>query len=77
VLAPILGDVVGPTRNQWKNFSPELGLAWAPSQDGKNIDDERALLGRPGLGRQTINGTSFGLTGHEIPHPNCGARNVS
>jgi hypothetical protein len=73
-LAPILGaDGLGPTRRQWKNFSPSLGLAWAPSHDKKTvihagagiyydfffqnqIDTERALLGPPGSGRQTIQG---------------------
>ena len=24
-------------RKQWKNFSPVLGLAWAPSQNGKTV----------------------------------------
>ena len=70
LLAPILGaDGLGPTRKQWKNFSPVLGLAWAPWRDGKTVvragaghllrffipnylDNERALLGPPGLGRQ-------------------------
>ncbi|HEU0006063.1 MAG TPA: hypothetical protein VFS12_08745, partial [Terriglobia bacterium] len=38
LLAPILGaDGLGPTRKQWKNFSPLLGLAWAPSSDGKTV----------------------------------------
>src|SRR5262249_17681284 len=76
-LAPILGaDGLGPTRKQWKNFSPAVGLAWAPPNDRKtviragagifydfffqgNVDPERALLGRPGLGRQSITGTSI------------------
>ena len=37
-LAPILGtDGLGPTRKNWKNFSPSLGLAWSPSQNGKTV----------------------------------------
>jgi hypothetical protein len=85
LLAPILGaDGLGPTRKQWKNFSPVLGLAWAPSSNGKiviragggifydflfgqNLDAERALLGRPGLGRQTIQGSSIANSLPGIP----------
>jgi carboxypeptidase family protein len=38
LLAPILGpDGLGPTRKQWKNFSPLLGLAWMPSGNGKTV----------------------------------------
>jgi hypothetical protein len=38
LLAAILGaDGLGPTRKQWKNFSPSLGLAWAPSSNGKTV----------------------------------------
>jgi hypothetical protein len=38
LLAPILGAAgLGPTRKQWKNVSPALGLAWAPSSDGKTV----------------------------------------
>ena len=38
LLAPILGaGGLRPTRKQWKNFSPMLGLAWAPSSDGKTL----------------------------------------
>src|SRR5260370_9513332 len=38
LLAPILGsDGLGPTQKQWKNFSPVLGLAWAPSRQGKTV----------------------------------------
>lgn len=38
LLAPILGPSgLGPTRKQWKNFSPLLGLAWTPSSDGKTV----------------------------------------
>ncbi len=77
LLAPILGpDGLGPTRKEWKNFSPLLGLAWLPSSNGKTViragagmfydflfpsflDDERALLGSPGLGQQFIPGSSI------------------
>src|SRR5262245_47079326 len=38
LLAPILGaDGLGPTRKQWKNLSPLLGLAWTPWRDGKTV----------------------------------------
>jgi hypothetical protein len=76
LLAPILGaDGLGPTRKNWKNFSPVLGLAWSPSSNGKTViragagiyydfffistvlDNERALLGSPSLGRQVISGS--------------------
>jgi hypothetical protein len=77
LLAPILGpDGLGPTRKEWKNFSPLLGLAWTPSSNGKTViragagifydylfpfglDAERALLGPPGLGQQTVPGSSI------------------
>src|SRR5262249_15661969 len=37
-LAPILGaGGLGPTRKQWKNFSPALGLEWSPSRDKKMV----------------------------------------
>jgi hypothetical protein len=37
-LAPILGaGGLGPTRKQWRNFSPVLGLAWSPSSNGKTV----------------------------------------
>src|SRR5262249_45176438 len=37
-LAPILGARgLGRTRRQWRNFSPSLGLAWAPSRDKKMV----------------------------------------
>jgi hypothetical protein len=38
LLAPILGtDGLGPTRKQWRNFSPVLGFAWAPSANRKTV----------------------------------------
>ncbi len=38
LLAPILGaNGLGPTRKQWKNFSPALGLAWTPSSSAKTV----------------------------------------
>jgi hypothetical protein len=38
LLAPILGPYgLHPTRKQWKNFSPLLGLAWTPSSNGKTV----------------------------------------
>jgi hypothetical protein len=76
LLAPLLGaNGLEPTRKEWKNFSPVLGLAWTPSSDRNtvlragagiyydfffqpDIDNERALLGRPGTGRTTVAGTS-------------------
>jgi hypothetical protein len=37
-LLPILGaGGLGPTRKNWKNFSPSLGLAWAPSHEKKMV----------------------------------------
>src|SRR5262249_48531883 len=37
-LAPILGaGGLGPARRNWSNFSPSLGLAWAPSRDRKSV----------------------------------------
>ena len=77
LLAPILGaDGLGPTRKQWTNFSPVLGLAWTPRREGKTVvragvgrfydflfgplpDNERALLGPRGSGRQDISGTAI------------------
>ena len=38
LLAPILGpDGLEPTRKQWKNFSPSLGLAWSPAHNGNTV----------------------------------------
>ncbi len=38
LLAPLLGeDGLAPTHKQWKNFSPALGLAWAPWPNGKTV----------------------------------------
>jgi hypothetical protein len=38
LLAPLFGSSgLGATRKQWKNFSPAIGLAWAPSADGNTV----------------------------------------
>lgn len=38
LLAPILGaDGLGPTRRQWRNFSPVLGFSWSPWRDAKTV----------------------------------------
>jgi len=38
LLAPLLGaGGLGPTRKQWKNVSPVLGLAWAPTADARTV----------------------------------------
>lgn len=38
LLAPILGaNGLGPTRQQWRNFSPSIGLAWSPARDDKTV----------------------------------------
>ncbi len=38
LLAPILGaGGLGPTRRNWTNFSPQMGLSWAPSGNGKTV----------------------------------------
>ena len=38
LLEPVLSaDGLGPTRKQWRNFSPVLGLAWALGHDGKTV----------------------------------------
>src|SRR5262249_16927465 len=75
LLAPILGpNSLSPTRKEWTDFSPVLGLAWAHSPstviragaglfyDFVNfgpLDGERALLGPPGLGRTNYSLNSF------------------
>lgn len=38
LLEPILGaDGLGPTRKNWTNFSPAVGMAWTPSSDSKTV----------------------------------------
>ncbi len=38
LLAPLLGpDGLGPTRKEWKNFSPVLGWSWSPWRDGRTV----------------------------------------
>jgi hypothetical protein len=52
LLAPILGaGGLGPTLNNWTNFSPLVGLAWTPSSDGKTVVRAGAgrFYGPPGL----------------------------
>ena len=37
-LAPVLSaDNLGPTRRNWRNFSPSAGFAWSPREDGKTV----------------------------------------
>jgi len=86
LLATLLGPHgLSPTRKNWTNFSPVLGLAWAHSPgtviragaglfyDFVNLiplDGERALLGPPGLGRTNYPGTSFANLCPGIPELN-------
>src|SRR5262249_40803137 len=66
LLAPILGaDGLVPTRKPWKNFSPLLGLAWAPSSDGKTVIRAGAGLyyGLRGLFRLDAGGAALGPPG--------------
>ncbi|HKE20876.1 MAG TPA: carboxypeptidase regulatory-like domain-containing protein [Bryobacteraceae bacterium] len=38
LLAPLLGaGGLGPTRKEWRNFSPLAGLSWAPDSSGKTL----------------------------------------
>ena len=100
LLAPILGeDGLGPTRKEWRDFSPVAGLAWALGSNGKAVIrggagvyydfnfgtfpySERVLLGPPGLGRQTIPGSSIysclpgtpGVSGAILHFPNAPTR---
>ena len=83
LLAPLLGTGrLGPPRRSWTNFSPVLGLAWAPvvktviragagiyyePLSSAGLDAERATLGPPGLGQQTFSGTSLQNTLAGIP----------
>jgi hypothetical protein len=78
LLAPLLGaDGLGRPRKQWTDFSPVLGVSWAPSADGKTViragvgifydflfhnmmlDAERAVLGPPGVGSRSFDGSSI------------------
>ncbi len=72
LLAPILGvGGLGPTQKEWKNFSPMLGLAWAPAADGRTVIRAGAGLyygprglfsldaERAALGRPGLGRTSF------------------
>jgi hypothetical protein len=81
LLAPVLGaDGLGPTRRRWTNFSPMLGLSWAPSRDGKTVVRAAAglyyaLLGvvssmdaeRVALGAPGLGRQTF--AGSSIPNP--------
>ena len=81
LLAPLLGaDGLGPTRKRWTNFSPILGLAWAPSKDGKTVIRTGAGLfyalqgltssmdaERVSLGRPGLGRQT--VTGNSIPNP--------
>src|SRR5258708_23425472 len=68
LLAPLLGvGGLGPTSRQWRNFSPVLGLAWAPPADGKTVIRAGAglLYGRQGTALQVdAEGRLPGPTGH-------------
>jgi hypothetical protein len=36
-LAPLYGNDLSPTNNNYKNFSPALGFAWQPTKDNKTV----------------------------------------
>ena len=88
LLVPLLGsDGLGPTRNRWTNFSPVLGLAWAPSKDGKTVFRAGAGLfyGLQGLTssmdaeRVSLGPPGLGLQtyqGTSIPNPLAGIAGV-
>jgi hypothetical protein len=75
LFARLLGNGgLGPPQKSWTNFSPVLGMAWAPQAKtviragaglyyepltSPGLDAERATLGPRGLGRQTFLGTSL------------------
>ena len=83
LFTPLLGNRgLGPPRKTWTNFSPVLGIAWAPFPktvirvgggiyyeplSSVGLDAQRATLGPPGLGRQMFPGSSLQNTLPGIP----------